>query len=195
MVIKIEGLKTRVKYYGIFDFKQLYRDIKEKLGDVGYLSPLEGAKNMMETYYSEKRSSDPREAKTIWIWWRTGKEEEGSPFYRQEINLDFHLRFLKDVEVMVDNEKKRAQQGEIEVWIDGNLYLDPKNEWADHWLMQHFVGFFARRVWRKQRESRKNSVIADVNKVQGFIKDSFEIKNFMPLRGQSFYDLYGYKKN
>ncbi|MCX6706775.1 MAG: hypothetical protein NT001_01395 [Candidatus Woesearchaeota archaeon] len=195
MVIEIKGLRTRVKYYGIFDFKQLYRDIKEKLVDISYMKSKDGAKNMMETYYSEKRSSDPREAKTIWIWWRTKKREEGSPFYEQRINLDFHLRFVKDVEVMVDNEKKRAQQGEIEVWIDGNLFMDPDDAWKKHWLMQHFVGFFARRIWRKQRESRKNSTITDVSKIQGFIKDSLEIKNFMPLRGQSFYDLYGYKKN
>src|SRR3989344_3148257 len=107
----VKGLRTRVKYYGIFDFKQLYRDIKEKLVDIGYMKSKDGAKNMMETYYSEKRSSDPREAKTIWIWWRTKKSEEASPFYEQRMNLDFHLRFVKDVEVMVDNEKKRAQQG------------------------------------------------------------------------------------
>ena len=65
MPVVIKGLKTRVKYFGIFDFKQIYRDIKEKLTDLGYMDSYKASKNMMETYYSEKRSSDPREAKTM----------------------------------------------------------------------------------------------------------------------------------
>ncbi|MBD3313766.1 hypothetical protein GF345_04960 [Candidatus Woesearchaeota archaeon] len=193
MSVKIKGLKTRVKYFGIFDFKQIYRDVKEKLQDIGYLNSKEGAKNMMETYYSEKRSSDPREAKTMWLWWRMPKREEGSPFYEQRLGIDFHLRYIKDVEVMLDGEKKRAQQGEIEVWINGDLIIDPDDEWKNHWLMNHFLDFMIRRVWRKQRESRKNSTITDVLKMQAFVKESFEVLHFMPLKGESFYDSMGYK--
>ena len=193
MVWKVEGLKTRVKYFGIFDFKQIYRDLKEKLTDLGYLNSHEGSKNMMETYYSEKRSSDPREAKTIWIWWRTEKWEEGSPFYKQTLNLDFHLRYIKDVEVMIEGEKKRAQQGEIEVWVKGDLIIDPNNEWQNHWLLKHFLGLMVRRIWRKQREIKKNSTITDTHKMQAFIKETLEITHFMPLKGESFYDSMGYK--
>lgn len=193
MSIKIKGLKTRMKYSGIFDFKQIYRDIKEKLTDLGYMDSKAGAKNMMETYYSEKRSSDPREAKTMWLWWRTEKSEENSPFYVQKMGMDFHLRYIKDVEVMLDGEKKRAQQGEIEIWVDCNLIIDPDDQWKNHWLMSYFLDFMVRRIWRKQRESRKNSCVADALKMQAFCKESFEILHFMPLKGESFYDSMGYK--
>ncbi|HLC99161.1 MAG TPA: hypothetical protein VJC00_04095 [Candidatus Nanoarchaeia archaeon] len=190
---KVPGLKTRVKYYGIFDFKQIYRDIKEKLIDLGYMDSVAGSRNMMETYYSEKRSSDPREAKTMWLWWRTKKREEGSPFYEQQMGLDFHLRYVKDVEVMFEGEKKRAQQGEIEVWVKGDLMIDPDDEWKNHWFLKHFLSIMVRRIWRKQRESRKNSTITDTLKLQAFVKESFEVLHFMPLKGESFYDSMGYK--
>ncbi len=193
MAITVKGLKTRVKYFGIFDFKQIYRDFKEKLTDLGYMDSYSGSKNMMETYYSEKRSSDPREAKTIWIWWRTEKWEEQSTFYKQVLNLDFHLRYIKDVEVMVEGEKKRAQQGEIEAWVTGDLIIDPNDEWKNHWLLKHFLGLMVKRIWRKQREIKKNSSITDALKMQAFIKETFEITHFMPLKGESFYDSMGYK--
>ena len=50
-----------------------------------------------------------------------------------------------------------------------------------------------RRIWRKQRESRKNSTITDTLKLQAFVKESFEVLHFMPLKGESFYDSMGYK--
>ncbi|MCX8146901.1 MAG: hypothetical protein N3D84_00325 [Candidatus Woesearchaeota archaeon] len=194
MVIKVEGITTKVKYYGIFDLKELYRMVRDKLVDEGYISEEKAKDNMMENYYSEKRSSDPREAKTIWIWWRTKKKEEGSPFYEQRIDVDFHLRYIKDVEVLVDGDKKRVLQGEVEVKLIGDLYIDPDDKWKNHWLLSSFLDFMVRRIWRKQRESRKNSVISDVMKIQAMVKEFFEIKHFMPLKPvEPFYPLYGYK--
>lgn len=191
MSVKIPGVKTRVKFFGMFDFKELYRDVRDKLTDIGYLK--DDDYKYVEKYYSEKESSDPREAKTIWLWWRSKKREQDSPYYEQHINMDFHLRYLKDMEIMVGNEKKRVQKGEIEVLFDSYLLLDPEDKWEKHWFLKTVHPLFYRRIWRKRREDRKNSTITDCMKIQAMIKEFFEISHFMPLKGESFYPIYGYK--
>ncbi|MFO8016742.1 MAG: hypothetical protein R6U32_06560 [Candidatus Woesearchaeota archaeon] len=193
MSVPIHGIKTRVKFFGVFDFKQLYRDVRDKLTDLGYLK--DDDFKFVETYYSEKESSDPKEAKTVWIWWRSSKGEEGSPYYTQHIDIDFHLRYMRDMEVMVENEKKKVQKAEIEVLFDAYLILDPENKWENNWFLKTVHPLFYKRIWRKQREDRKNSTIADCMKVQSFIKQTLEMSHFMPMRGESFFQPYGYQKN
>lgn len=193
MSVKIDALKTRVKYYGMFDFKQLYRDVRDKLTDLGYVKGDDY--KYIEKYYYEKESSDPREGKTIWIWWRTSKKEESSTYYEQHIDLDFHLRFVKEMEIMVDNEKKRVWQAEIEVLLESYLLLDPKGEWDNHWFLKTVHPLFYKRIWRKRREDRKNSTMTDCYKVQAMVKETFEISHFMPLKAEPFFPKYGYKKD
>ena len=120
MPIIIQALKTRVKYYGVFDFKQIYRDVRDKITDLGYMKGDDY--KYIEPYYSEKESSDPREAKTIWIWWRTKKTEEGSTYYEQHINLDFHLRFVKEMEIMVDNENCGKKIYKTKLLVNSSSY-------------------------------------------------------------------------
>lgn len=193
MSVRIHAISTRVKFFGVFDFKQLYRDVRDKLTDVGYLKG--DAYKYIEKYYSERESSDPREAKTVWIWWRCHKIEEDSTYYEQHIDLDFHLRYLRDMEVMVGNEKRRVQKAEIEVLLNSYLLLDPKDKWDNHWFLKMVHPLFYKRIWRKRREDRKNSTITDTMKIQAMVKQVFEMSHFMPLKGESFFQDYGYKKN
>jgi len=189
MSVIIEGIQSRVKYLGTFDLKEFYRAVREELIDRGYINS--ESYKYMEPYYSEKVSSDPKEAKTIWFWWRAKKDE--SSYFQKRMDIDFHLRFLKDVEVMVDNEKKRVQQGEIEVLFHTYLMLDPNDKWEKHWFLSRVHPLFYRRLWRKRREERKNSVIGDCYRVQAIIKNYFEIKSFI-ARGEAFVPAYGYKR-
>lgn len=177
---------------GVFDFKQFYRDIRDQIEDKGYFK--EDNWKYAEPYYSEKRSSDPREAKTIWIWWRTEKKE-GNPFYLRHIDLEFHLRFVKDVEVMVEGEKKNVQRGEVEVVFNAWLEIDPKDEWKNHWFLKSFLDLFVRRIWRKRREAEKWGTIGDCMYIQTMVKDYFEIHKFIGPPKESFYSTYGYKYN
>src|SRR3989344_9290776 len=159
MSIHFDGIKTRVKYLGTFDFKQFYRDVRDQLQDKGYIN--EDNWKYLEPYYSEKRSGDPREANTIWIWWRSEKREEGIPFYKRHIDMDFHLRFVREAEVMVNGQKKRVHKAEIEIMFEGWLELDVGDRWKNHWLLKSFLDTYIRRIWRKRREAEKWSTIGD----------------------------------
>jgi len=191
MAVTIKALHTAVKYKGVFDLKRLYRDLVEFMKDIDYTD--QHRYKWLETYYYEKRSSDPHEAKTMWIWLRTFKKDElaGSAFYKQRMNMDIRCRFLKDIEIMVDGQKTKAQKGEIEVSIRGDLILDRYGYWENHWFLKHFLKFFYQRVWKKQREAKKNAVTTDVYKVQNYLKDVLELMHSKELRGEIFYPKYG----
>ena len=191
MSIRIDGIKTRVKYLGVFDFKQFYRDIRDQVQDKGYIN--ENNWKYMEPYYSEKHSSDPREATTVWIWWRTSKKEEDNPFYTRHIDIEFHLRYLRDVEMMIDGQKRRLQKAEIELLFDAWVELDAGNKWEDHWLLKNFLDMFVRRIWRKRREAEKWGTVGDCMVIQTMVKDYFKIHKFVGPPKEPFYPAFGYK--
>jgi len=194
MPVTIEGIKTRVKFSGVFDFRDLYRMVRDYLQDKGYVQG--DSWKYMENYYSEKHSSNPKEGNTVWIWWRTFKKgDEGSTFYTQHIDIDFHARFLKDTEMVIDGEKRRLQKGELEILFSAYLNVDPDNKWSSHWLLKGFLDMYIRRIWRKRREAVKWTTIGDCMFMQSAVKDYFNIKKYYGAQKEMFYPQFGYKMN
>jgi len=176
MAVEFEALKTKVKYVGVFDLKDIYRNTRDLIQDKGYVSG-ESFK-FMETYYQERINPDPRRGKEMWIWWRTSKTEQGSSYYRAHCDLDFHMRYIQDIEVMERGKKIRAQKGEVEIELHGYIVVDPDNKWEDHWFLKQIHPLFYQRIWAKRREAEVNSVRSDVYKFQQYIKDYLGMKQF-----------------
>ena len=94
--------KTSIKYQGVFVMRSLYKETFEFLKDINYTD--ENRYRYMEEYYYEKRSSAPIEGRSLWIWWRTDTRDgvDVSSYYKFAIDVDFHVRFMKDVEAVVE---------------------------------------------------------------------------------------------
>ena len=101
--------------------------------------------------------------------------------------MDIRGRFLKDIELMVDGQKTKAQKGEFELTIRGDLLLDPYDFWKNHWFLKHFFEFFYKRIWKKQREAKKNAVTGDVYQLSNYLKDVFGVMHSKEQRGEIFY--------
>jgi len=154
--------------------------MQEVVKDKGYAT---GATfKFMEKHYMERVYSDPRKGKETWIWWRTSKTEEGSTYYVLHIDLDYHFRFVQDIEVMQQGKKVKTQKGEVEIILDGWLELDPGDEWENHWFLKHVHELFYTRIWSKRREAIINSLRGDVYKMQALLKQMFEMKEFTPTK-------------
>jgi hypothetical protein len=184
MVIKVEALKTEVKYMGIFYFKGFYRAVVEYLKDIDYTD--QEKFKYLERYYYEKRSLDPAEAKSNWIWVRTNKYEEGATFFHYTIDLDYHIRYMKDVEIMRHGQKFTAQKGEVSVVITANMIVDPYDKWKNHWFLKHILEFYLERLWRQEKEMHKNIVKGDAYKLQAMMKRYFEMQTFMGEKDEFF---------
>jgi hypothetical protein len=176
MAIEFEALTTKVKYVGVFDLKDLYRNIRDLLQDKGYVGP--DSFKFMETYYQERHNPDQRRGKEMWIWWRTSKKEEGSSYFRQHVDLDWHMRYIQDIEVMERGKKVRAQKGEVEIEFHGYLVVDPDDKWESHWLLKQVHPLFIGRIWAKRRETNVTTIRSDVYKFQQYVKDYLGLKQF-----------------
>ncbi|MBI4150075.1 hypothetical protein HY488_01595 [Candidatus Woesearchaeota archaeon] len=176
MAVPFDALKTKVKYVGVFDLKDFYRNIRDLLQDKGYVSS--ESYKFMETYYQERVNPDPKRGKEMWIWWRTSKAEERTTYVRQHCDVDFHMRFIHDIEVMDKGKKVRAQKGEIEINFHGYIVLDPDDAWEKHWFLKQIHPLFYERIWAKRRETNINTVRNDVYKFQQYVKDYLGLKQF-----------------
>ncbi len=176
MVVRFDALKTKVKFLGVFDMKDFYRNIRDLMQDKGYCNS--ETYKFIETYYQERINPDPRRGKEMWIWWRMSKAEEGTTYVRQHCDLDFHMRYIQDIEVLEHGKKVRAQKGEIEITFDGYLLLDQEAKWENHWFLKQVHPLFYERIWAKRREANINTVRNDVYRFQQYVKDYLGLKQF-----------------
>lgn len=148
-----------------------------------------------ETQYYEKISPDPKEGRTMWIWLRPRKIDtpDVSKFYQYFIDIEFTARFLKDVEVMHEGEKMKAQSGYMEIMIDAGVFTDREGKWRNHWLLKHLYHFFLERVWYKQFEDKKHVAKEDAQKLAQQIKMYFELESFLHTKPEAFVPSHGYK--
>jgi len=170
-----------VKYEDVFDMKALYKAIRDWLISNEYVTAKSSEK--MEKFYLEKIS--PSGTKEIWVWWRTSRFPHGSKYFKYYMNVDFHVLGMKDVEIMHQGQKLKANKGEVEVLI--NCYLETEAEFE---IKKTFLGFlseiFKKRVYKKQIEQHKDELKEDLDKLQNFIKQFLELKSFLP-KSEMFY--------
>ncbi|MBI1969770.1 hypothetical protein HYS48_03680 [Candidatus Woesearchaeota archaeon] len=190
-----EVWKTKVKYYGVFHLRTLYKELMEFLKDLEYTD--EERYKYFERFYFESRSLDPRQATQMWIWIRTDKTEgpvDESSYYRYYLDVDYHVRFMKDVEIMKEGEKMKVQHGEVEISIRCGVELDWNGKWQNHWFLKNMHDFFLKRLWWKQYQDKRHIVKDDALKLQRFIKEYFELQSYLPLAGKPFIPSHGYKE-
>ena len=188
--IRVEALHTEVKYLGTFVLKDFYRSLIEVLVDKGYIK--RKFMRHMENFYMMKETSNPRENSSVWFWWRTSKKHEKSPFYKIQMDITAHCRFLKEKELMWEGRKVRAYKGEIQIVIETDEIIDPKGEWAEHWFLKHIRDLYVHRIWARRKDMVKNQARNDTYFVQRFLKQFLELKQF-GAESEIFYKPFGYQ--
>ncbi len=176
--IRVDALKRiRVKYKGVFNFREVYRDIQEWFQDKGFATP--DTFKFQETQYQERRFSS-RMNRTAWVWIRLkSREEESAPgtaFYERHLDIEYHCRYLKNVDVMFEGKKFTMQKGEIEILFHSYLVLDPDGGWQKHWFLKHIMDLYIKRIWAKRLEVNINRLRSDTYYIQSHLKDFFKMK-------------------
>jgi len=179
-----------IKYEDVFNLKELYKAVRDWLISNDYVTA-KSSENM-EKFYLEKLS--PSGVKEIWVWWRTARAPHGSKYFKYHMNVDFHVLGLKDIEVMHQGQKIKANKGEVEVMINCFLELEAEFEFR-----KSFIGMiggsllanrFRKRMYKKQVDAHKPDLKEDMVKLQAFIKEFLELKSFLP-KSEQFYPARG----
>jgi len=173
--IKVDAITLNVKYKGVFHFREVYRNMQEWVMDRGFTNP--DNFGFQETYYQEKRTTG-KMARTAWSWWRVSYAEEGTTYYTRNCDVDFHLRFLKDIDVMYEGKKFQMHKGEIEVIMNGYIMIDAQGAWRKHWFLKHIHELYHKRIWAKRKEVHINRIRGDLYYIQNHLKAMLKLKTF-----------------
>ena len=119
MTEKSEVLKEKMRHVGFFDFKELYNFCFEWLKEEGY--------NVIEDSYLEKITDRGKEIKIKW----TAKKKI-SDYFRNKIELNWHILGLVDAEVERNGKKEKLNKGDLTVTFDAVIEKDYENKWEDN---------------------------------------------------------------
>ncbi|MEM1577698.1 MAG: hypothetical protein QXM27_01655 [Candidatus Pacearchaeota archaeon] len=107
--------ETKVKYGGIFDFKNIYTLIFEWLSDMGYF--------VVEKEYSEKIKAEGKEIEIKWIC-----TKKVTDYFRFIINVNWRIDNLQEIEITKEK-KIRTNKGNIEIKFSAILERDWQNKY------------------------------------------------------------------
>lgn len=183
----MEIAKMEVKNTSTFIFKQLYVALHDFLYEEGFASGVDD--KFPEKFYWESRAQ--KGGKEYWVWWRFCKPQPNG-MANFLIDIDFHGVGVRDVEIMYQGKKIKANKGKLEVIIRGKLELDPGDKFKNSnigWLRDIFVN----RFWRKERDALRVDLVKDMRKIRAFAAD-FLNKPVAKLMPEPFYPRMGYDR-
>lgn len=179
-------VKFSIVYKGEFNFVSLYKLVREWVLENGY-----GPDKWLEKLYLQR---DGGGASEHWIWWRTTKTINDYVVYRLDIN--FHTMNLKPVEIVHEGNKIKTNNGEVEVFFDVKLVLDPDNKWDNHWLLKQksIKDWWLKKVFKPEIDKHEEILIIDANRAQSVVKQYLDLKGFMSeYSGELFHPVKGFE--
>lgn len=188
----------RVKYNGVFSLRNLYLTLHFTLLEEGWFGkdgdPDGGD---VESLYSENvyQKGIHRGGKEIWFWWRLFKNPEGksSAYLRNLLDIDAHVVYLQNVEVVHKGKKMNAQNCEIEFFFRARIESDYSSEkWENHWLLKHIKPIYEKRIIHLDLEKREKDLWRDAYRLQSKIKQYLQLRNYVPVPEPFFARGYGY---
>ena len=165
MAEKNEILKQELKHKGFFNFAELYNFCFEWLKDEGY--------KLSEDKYLEKISANGKEIKLQW----TAKKKI-SDYFRNDIELKWHILGLTDAEIERDGKKEKTNKGELKIVFSGILVRDYEARWEDNPTYKFFRGIYDKYIIRTTMEEYEDKL---KDKTETFIE---QVKSFLALEGK-----------
>ena len=189
----------RVKYNDVFSLRNLYIMLHELLLEEGWKGK-DGDDDHrdIETLYSENvyQKGIHRGGKETWFWWRAQKFPEGkySNYFKNFLDIDAHIVYLQNVEIVHQGKKMNAQKGEIEIFFRAKMRLDWQNNWDKNAFLRVVKPLYEKRIMHVEIEKREKELWRDVYRIQGKIKQYLELRTFIPVPEPFFARRYGFEE-
>ncbi len=198
----VEIPELRVKFNDVFSLRNLYMMMRATLLEEGWMGPDdEPDSSDIETYYSENvyQKGGHRGGKEMWVYWRVSKGAgfAGRPnlYFRNYLDIDMHMVYMENIDVVHQGKKMTAQKGEIEVFIRPYMKSDMGHKWAKHWLMKHFKHIYEDRIMRVELEKKGKELARDAGRIQNKVKQFLELRIFATVPEPFYARRFGYEGN
>lgn len=173
---KVTGFS--IKFKDVFDFEHLYVLMHEWLIEKGYATRSDA--DFPEKYYMSRTGPGGKE---VWIRWRPKRNPvPGNSFWRFDFDIDLHVLGLKDVELVVQNKKVKANKGEVELQISANLVYDAADEWKKSALLKPFRSFYFKRFLSKKKDLLEKEFYNEAYEFRDAVNNYFKLETFLPSK-------------
>jgi len=129
--------RARIVYVGIFDFNKLVKTIATWFAEMGY----EFHEDVYKTKVPSPDGSEPEFTFSGWI--------KINEYVQYWIRLKGHIWELKEIEVMVDGEKKKMARGKVQLILWSEIWLDYNGKFTSPVAVK-IQNFLHKHVWYKQ---------------------------------------------
>ena len=189
----------KVKYRDVFSLRNLYIMLHETMLEEGWFG---ADRNMdgedVEILYSENvyQKGIHRGGKEVWFWWRLWKFPEGKygTYFKNFLDIDAHIVYLQNVEIVHQGKKMTAQNCEIEVFFRPRIEKDWTQAWAKHWFLKHFKHIYEQRIIIGEIDKMEKELWRDVYRMQAKVKQYLQLRNYMAVPEPFFAKQFGHEE-
>jgi len=151
-----------LKFQGIIDLGELYRQMKLWLEDRGYIK-----EESVEKKYVEKNKPNGKQIEILWEG-----EKKISDYFKYKIIVQFILIGINEVETMQDNVKIKLYKGNFQIYITGMV-----EEGSEEWDNTGFINkLYHNLIVRKRLQDHINDLYGKVYSFQEFIRKFLEVR-------------------
>ncbi len=172
----------------VFTVENLYKMVHDWLVENKFFDKVTGD-DKFETLYMENISQDG--TKEVNAWWRTEKSVAGNKYYKYDIDIEYHVLLMKNVEVTYANQKIKTNQSEVTLRVHTNLILDPASKWTSGFL-KRFDSLFRKRIYKANIDAHMRDLYKQTYDLQARVKQFFKLNQFMEV-GAELYPKLGYE--
>ncbi len=151
-----------IKFNGVVDMNELYRQMKLWLEDKGYAK-----ESTLEKRYVERIKPNGKQLEILWQ-----AEKSGGDYFKYKLEIKFILMGVNEIEVQKEEGKVKLLKGNFQIYITG--YVE---EGSDDW---DSLGFLNKIYYNLFQRKKLDSVMGDFySKIYSF---HTYIKNFLEIR-------------
>ncbi|PIN80582.1 hypothetical protein COV16_00665 [Candidatus Woesearchaeota archaeon CG10_big_fil_rev_8_21_14_0_10_34_8] len=155
----------KVKYAGLFDFKELYRFCYIWLTDNNYF--------VTEKVYSEKIQPNGKEVDIEWASFKGV-----SDYFKFIITVKWRVLGLTSVEVEKDGKKTKMDKAYLELAINGVIEKDYENKWSENAFYSFLRGIYEKYIVKGRVEGYEDKLAEECEEMIA------QIKAFLALEGK-----------
>lgn len=159
----------KLKQKSIFDMGELYKLMFRWFSQHNY--------DFQEKEYLEKAKPDG--AKTLEIGWIASRKI--SDYIKFYIKIKFLVIGLKDVEIEVDNMKRKTNSGDCEMRFDAWLEMDYEGKWEGNPVTKFFREFYNKYMIKGRIEDYEAQLHEELYELLGEIKALLNLYKFQGL--------------
>jgi hypothetical protein len=166
-----------ISYKDVFSLQNLYELLREWFIEQGYAKRDE--EKFPEIFYLQRETPGGREVQFRWRFqknppWHTSK------LFRYDLDVDFVVRGLKEVELAWKGQKIKADKGQVEVQVSAKLVLDFEGAWQKMPFFLNFKDLIVNRFLKRKIDQATKEVVGEANGLQEAIKTYLKLETYLP---------------